>query len=86
MPAEPPMRASDADRDRTAALLREHHAAGRLDAAEFNERLDRVFAAKTLGDLDEVTADLPAIDLYPLATELVDQPPAPFWRRGRRAG
>ena len=37
--SDPRIRASDADRDRTAALLREHHAAGRLTAEEFNERL-----------------------------------------------
>ena len=29
MASDPRIRASDADRDRTAALLREHHAAGR---------------------------------------------------------
>ena len=34
-------RASDADRDRTAAALREHLAAGRLTAEEFDERLDK---------------------------------------------
>ena len=62
------MRASDQDRDRTANLLREHHAVGRLDADEFSERLDRVFTAKTIGDLDELTADLPAVDPYPLPT------------------
>jgi hypothetical protein len=64
--ADPRIRASDDDRDRTASLLREHHAAGRLDAEEFNERLDRTFAAKTLGELDELLSDLPAIDLYRL--------------------
>lgn len=68
MAADPKMRASDADRDRTANLLREHHAVGRLDAEEFNERLDKTFAAKTLGELDELTSDLPSIDLYPLPT------------------
>jgi DUF1707 SHOCT-like domain len=62
------IRASDQDRDRTANLLREHHAVGRLDADEFHDRLDRVFAAKTLGDLEELTADLPAVDPYPLPT------------------
>jgi hypothetical protein len=49
-------------------LLREHHAVGRLDADEFTERLDKVFTAKTIGDLDELTADLPAVDPYPLPT------------------
>jgi hypothetical protein len=43
------MRASDADRDRSAAALSGHYAAGRLTLEEFQERLDRAFAAKTLG-------------------------------------
>ena len=66
MPGDPRIRASDADRERTATLLREHHAQGRLTPEEFNERLDRVFAAKTLGELDALLADLPGIDLYRL--------------------
>jgi hypothetical protein len=40
--------------------------AGRLTAEEFNERLDKAFAAKTLGDLDDLLSDLPSIDLYRL--------------------
>lgn len=60
------MRASDADRDRTAALLREHHAVGRLTAQEFEDRLEKVFTAKTNADLDDLLRDLPAIDLYQL--------------------
>ena len=63
MPGDPRMRASDADRERTTLLLREHHAAGRLDAAEFNDRMDKAFEAKTMGDLDALLADLPGIDL-----------------------
>jgi hypothetical protein len=66
MPSDPKIRASDADRDRTAALLREHLAAGRLTAEEYHERLDLAYAAKTLGQLDELMADLPGIDLYEL--------------------
>jgi hypothetical protein len=66
MASDPSIRASDRERDRTARLLSEHHAAGRLDGDEFAERLDRVYAAKTVDDLDALTADLPAIDLYPL--------------------
>jgi hypothetical protein len=66
MPDDPQMRASDADRDRAATLLREHHAAGRLNPEEFQERLDATFEAKTLGDLDRLLADLPGIDLYQL--------------------
>jgi hypothetical protein len=66
MAADPRIRASDEDRDRTVALLREHHAAGRLTADEFNERLDKAYQAKTMGDLDALLADLPGIDLYRL--------------------
>jgi uncharacterized protein DUF1707 len=66
MASNPSVRASDADRDRTARLLREHHAVGRLDPEEFNERLDRAMEARTIDELDQLTADLPAIDLYPL--------------------
>ena len=36
--------------------------AGRLDQAEFNERLDRAMKAKTRGDLSGLFADLPPID------------------------
>lgn len=57
------LRASDADRDQVAAALREHLAAGRLTTEEFDERLGQAFAAKTLGDLQGVTADLPGTDL-----------------------
>ena len=66
MPGDPKMRASDRDRDRVATLLREHHAAGRLTAEEFDERVDKALAARTLGELDELLADLPSIDLYQL--------------------
>jgi len=66
MTADPRLRASDDDRDRAATLLREHHAVGRLTAEEFNERLDKVYAARTMGDLDALLADLPGIDLYRL--------------------
>jgi hypothetical protein len=75
VPADPRIRASDADRDRTAALLREHHAAGRLTAEEFDERLDAALSAKTLAELDELLADLPVIDLYRLPHESMRRPP-----------
>ncbi len=73
MSSDPRIRASDADRDRTAAMLREHHAAGRLSAEEFNERLDQAYAAKTMGELDQLLADLPGIDLYHLPDHSVER-------------
>ncbi len=78
MPGDPRIRASDADRDRVTALLREHHAAGRLTAEEFHERMEQALDAKTLGELDELLADLPAIDLYQLPdASLRRAPPRP---------
>jgi hypothetical protein len=53
------LRAGDGDRDAIADLLREQHLAGRLSTDEFQERLDRCFAAKSYGELDELVADLP---------------------------
>ncbi len=57
---ETSVRASDADRDRIADILREALAEGRLDAAEHSERIDSVYAAKTLGELEPLVRDLPA--------------------------
>jgi uncharacterized membrane protein len=74
VPGDPRIRASDADRDRTTALLREHHAAGRLTAEEFDERMDAALGAKTLGELDELLTDLPVIDLYRLPHESMRRP------------
>ena len=54
------LRASDADRDRTAAVLGTAMATGRLTRTEYGERLDAAYAATTLGDLVPLTRDLPA--------------------------
>ncbi|MFE5398030.1 DUF1707 domain-containing protein [Streptomyces sp. NPDC056568] len=54
------LRASDADRDRIADMLREALAEGRLDAEEHAERVEGVLAAKTVGELDVFVRDLPA--------------------------
>jgi hypothetical protein len=72
---DPRIRASDADRDRTATLLGKHHAAGRLNSAEFHERLEKAMDAGTLADLDELLADLPAIDIYDLPDASLRQRP-----------
>jgi hypothetical protein len=74
--SNPGTRASDADRDQTAAALREHLAAGRLTIEEFDERLDQAYAAKTLGELDKVTADLPGTGLGQLPDTPADRPAA----------
>lgn len=71
------MRASDAERDRVAALLQEHCAQGRLTMEEFNGRLESVYAAKTMGDLDSLTVDLPEEDLYQLPVPAGQQAASP---------
>ena len=65
MPADPPsspaLRASDADRDRVIGVLRAAVADGRLDPAEFDERLAAALAARTIDALAPLTADLIAV-------------------------
>ena len=51
-------RTSDADRDRVAALLRDHFAAGRLTPEELDARLTATLNAGTVGDLRRALADL----------------------------
>ncbi|MFD5588366.1 DUF1707 SHOCT-like domain-containing protein [Streptomyces sp. NPDC127063] len=58
--AVPDLRASDADRERVAEILRDALAEGRLDMAEFEERLDATYQARTYGELAPITRDLPA--------------------------
>jgi Domain of unknown function (DUF1707) len=52
-------RASDADRERTAAWLRRAIDEGRLLADEYDERLGQALSAHTYGELDAIVADLP---------------------------
>ncbi|WP_369172103.1 DUF1707 domain-containing protein [Streptomyces sp. R28] len=54
------LRASDADRDRIADILRDALAEGRLTAEEHAERVEGVLTAKTVGELDVFIRDLPA--------------------------
>jgi hypothetical protein len=54
------LRASDADRERVANVLREAAGDGRLTMDELDERLDAVYAAKTYAELEPITHDLPA--------------------------
>ncbi len=59
---DPNIRASDADRERVAERLRTGHAEGRLDLAEFQQRLESCYEAKTQGQLSELVTDLPRPD------------------------
>lgn len=53
------LRASDADREKVAGLLRDAFAEGRLSPVEHDERLSQVYRAQTYGELVPVLHDLP---------------------------
>jgi len=55
------LRVSDAERNEVADRLSTHFADGRLDEAEFKERLDTAMAAKTQADLSGLFDDLPPL-------------------------
>jgi len=57
--ADQNMRVSDAERQAVADRLAEHFSAGRLDQAEFDERVGRAMSAKTRADLNGLFDDLP---------------------------
>jgi hypothetical protein len=80
MPADPPsspaLRASDADRDRVIEVLRAAVADGRLDQAEFDERLDAALAARTMDALAPLAADLVPAPGRPAALTPLAQTPA----------
>jgi hypothetical protein len=53
------MRVGDTERAAVADRLAQHFGDGRLDEAEFNDRLDKAMRAKTMADLTGLLADLP---------------------------
>jgi Flp pilus assembly protein TadB len=62
MPSQRPyseIRASDAERERVVAYLRKHALEGRLDNEELEERIGQAYAARYVGDLERLIADLP---------------------------
>ena len=80
-PADPAggtdIRASDADRDRIADILRDALAEGRLDAEEHSERIDAVYRAKTVGELEPLVRDLPTTRKRPDSTAYAYEPEEP---------
>jgi hypothetical protein len=75
---DPSHRASDAEREAVADRLRGAAAEGRLDAEELDERLERAYGARTIGDLAPLTADLPAA--APVGAAVPVQPRLPALR------
>ncbi|WP_225729780.1 MULTISPECIES: DUF1707 domain-containing protein [unclassified Nocardia] len=54
-------RASDAERERVVRLLGRHMADGRIDLAEYDQRVARVYATATREELSVVLSDLPRL-------------------------
>ena len=92
---EPHLRAADSDRTAVATALGEHMAAGRLTVDEYDERLSRAYAARTYGELDQLTADLPSTHRPPAGQPVAHADPHPMracgpvpghWNGGQSTG
>jgi Domain of unknown function (DUF1707) len=68
------MRVSDAERQAVSDRLAEHFTAGRLDQAEFDERVGRAMSAKTHADLSGLFDDLPETGAPAAASSAAGQP------------
>jgi Domain of unknown function (DUF1707)/Cell wall-active antibiotics response 4TMS YvqF len=79
------LRASDADRERVIALLNEAAGDGRLTLGEHSERVEHAYAARTLGELAPLTADLALPSAQPIRLDS-RRPVAGIFGRERRDG
>ncbi|MDX3576169.1 DUF1707 domain-containing protein [Streptomyces sp. FL07-04A] len=77
VPDRSDLRASDADRERVAEVLRDAVAEGRLDMAEFEERLEQTYAARTYRELAPITRDLPASGMVAPPVVSLHKEPSP---------
>ena len=84
--ADQHIRVSDADRNAVAEQLGVHYADGRLDQAEFDERISRTMAAKTRGDLAGLFDDLPDPGLRGPRGRRAGRPRGPVHPARRRSG
>ncbi|WP_187351948.1 DUF1707 SHOCT-like domain-containing protein [Allosaccharopolyspora coralli] len=73
----PTIRVSDADRRRVGDRLQQAVAEGRIELAEFDERVRLAWAAQTADDLARLTADLPEQPSSPATT----RSSTPKWMR-----
>ncbi|MEV5411564.1 DUF1707 domain-containing protein [Thermopolyspora sp. NPDC052614] len=78
------LRAADSDRELVVSVLQDACADGRLTMEEHEERVERAYQAKTLGELAVLTADLLPPDQQPV--NLDDSPVTALFRAERREG
>jgi TM2 domain-containing membrane protein YozV len=78
---QPSLRIGNTEREVAVRELGEHYAAGRLDAAEYEERTGAAYAARTADDLAPLFADLPrelpTVAIPPQATAAFPTTPVP---------
>lgn len=81
------MRAADVDRTRVAQRLQVAVDEGRLGLADYDERLQAAYAARTYDELERVTADLPApaVDHVAVAREETAAARRHEWSEGWRS-
>jgi hypothetical protein len=84
-PAPRDLRASDSDRERVVAMLGDAFADGRLSTEEYSERMPLALAARTLGELARLTADLAAPEHQPVRLD-GGQPVAGIFAAAERRG
>ncbi|SHI85028.1 protein of unknown function [Tessaracoccus bendigoensis DSM 12906] len=72
------MRIGDAEREAALSELQNHMAAGRLSPAEYNERMDKAFAARTETDLSALFYDLPGHGQPPVGQSPTPGYPDPY--------
>lgn len=80
------MRAADSDRQAVAERLRVALDEGRLDLHEYDERLQRAYAARTYAELDTLVSDLPAPAGAVAPTSVAPTPAVPDAPVPTRAG
>jgi hypothetical protein len=75
-PSVPALRASDTERERAAAVLRDAMASGRLSVEELDVRMQQVLGATTRAELERLVDDVLARpdDRHPIADEAVPVP------------
>lgn len=85
VPYGPQMRASDGDREKIAARLRDAHGEGRLSIEEFNDRLDALYQAQTYGEIEPLVRDIPVMRTHqtPEIVKATAPAPAPSKKDGK---
>jgi hypothetical protein len=77
------IRASDADRGRSADLLAEQAGTGRITASELEDRIGRAYQAVSLGELRGLFSDLPVdpgVPVDPHSAAAVAKPDGDSWQ------